>query len=68
MGVLHAAELVTVVPAFKATPLVAGKIFFAALSGYACLYFLNTGKKRRDLDRLIWAGVFGLLTALVFAL
>jgi hypothetical protein len=55
-------------PVFKITPLLIVKIFFSSVSFGACMYYLNTGKKRRDLSRLIWGAVFGLLSALIFAL
>lgn len=50
------------------TPLLLAKLFLACIFGLAALYLLHTGKKRKDLDRLVWGGIFGLLTALVFGL
>lgn len=43
------------------------KIVAACFFGAATLYYLKTGRERGSFGRLLWAGVFGLLTCLVFA-
>jgi hypothetical protein len=53
---------------FVLTPLLCVKLVLAFVFGAAALYYLNTGKKRADVGRLLWAALFGILTFLVFAL
>lgn len=50
------------------TPLLAAKVVLSCVFAGCTLYYLNTGRKYNDFGRLMWAGIFGLLTALVFGL
>lgn len=70
MSLLHAAAVGKTAGKVQwvLTPALMLKCGAAIIFGGLALYYLNTGKKQQSLERLIWAGVFGLLSALVFAL
>lgn len=53
--------------AFVMTPDLAARIVAGCLFGVMTLYCLHTGKRDNNLNRLLLAAVFGLLTVAAFA-
>lgn len=55
-------------PVLTLTAAAAAKWVAAFAFMTATLYFLHTGRRDRDVDRLFWAAVCGLLTGLIAAI
>ena len=53
---------------FHPTPALALKAMLSCAFGAATVYYLHTGRRDADMGKLLWAGVFGVLTFLVFAI
>lgn len=53
---------------FQLTPLLCAKVVLACVFGAMALHFLSSGRRQNDVGKLLMAGVFGMLTFLIFAL
>jgi len=53
---------------FVMTPRLALRLVVACAFGVLSVYLLSTGRRDKDVEKLIWAAVCGLLTAVAFML
>lgn len=54
-------------PAFVPTEAVVLKVIVSLTLGALSVYFLHTGRKHADAERLVWAAVLGMATFVVWA-